>query len=257
MILLQNVATMMSSIFSCWIASPSKGLGRLIERLPSRCPLCQMAAVGGQLCTGCEADTFVARQSRALCRTCGADLVGDKPMGKRCQACHNGTAFDALCCAIDYEFAGQLLIQMYKEGKQLALARVLGGLMVRAAQPLFKEFEPDVWVPIPASAARLAHTGFSPAQQLARVVARGTGAPCRLDWLTQVRLSLPQKTLNRIERERAVKGRYRADCAVAGLCIGLVDDVVTTTSTVSEAARVLRAAGAAQVMVLAAARTPR
>lgn len=161
-----------------------------------------------------------------------------------------------MACAIDYQFPGQLLIQMYKESKQMALARLLGGLMVHVAQPLLARFQPDAWVPIPASAARLAHTGYSPAQQLAQAVAKSTGAPCRLDWLTQIRLSQPQKTLNRAERERAVRGRYRADRAVAGLCIGVVDDVVTTTSTVSEAARVLRAMGAKQVVVLAAARTP-
>lgn len=240
------------SIFSCWLTRPLQRVDGLLARLPSRCPLCQMAAHGGHLCAGCEADTFGARQSRSLCRTCGAELAPERS----CQICCAGTPLDAVCCAIDYQFTGQLLIQKYKEGKQLALARLLGGLMVRAASPLLHQFQPDAWVPIPASVARLSHTGFSPAQQLARVVAKSTHVPCKLDWLSQVRETSPQKSLSRIERQQAVRGRFKADTAVAGRCVGLVDDVVTTMSTVSEAARVLRAAGAAQVIVLAAARTP-
>lgn len=211
-----------------------------------------MAARGGLLCAGCEAETFGVRQRRSLCRTCGADL----PSSGSCGACAHGIELETLICAIDYQFTGQLLIQMYKEGKQLALANLLGDLMVRAAKPLINDLRPDAWVPIPASAARLQHTGFSPAQQLARVVARSTATPCQLDWLIQIRDSKPQKTLSRLDRLQAVKGRFAANTAVAGRCIGVIDDVVTTSSTVAEAARTLKAVGARRVVVLAAARTP-
>ncbi|MCD8504074.1 MAG: ComF family protein [Burkholderiaceae bacterium] len=243
---------MTSSLVSRCLAKSKQTAGGLLRKMPSRCPLCQMAARGGHLCAGCEADIFDARQRRSLCRACGAELS----ISALCGNCVRGAAIDALACAIDYQFTGQLLIQMYKEGGQLALANLLGDLMVRAAKPLFDELKPDAWVPIPASAARLGHTGFSPAQQLARVVASLTATPCRLEWLAQVRDGSPQKTLGRFERLNAVKGRFVANAAVAGLCIGLVDDVVTTSSTVAEAARTLKAAGAKRVIVLAAARTP-
>lgn len=224
----------------------------MFAQLPSRCPLCQMVARGGLLCPGCEADIFEARQQQALCITCGLVLSAKEQH----RSCPSNTDLDALICAMDYQFPGQSLIQMYKEGKQLALARLLGDLMVRAAQPVIDKLLPDVWIPVPASLIRLQHTGFSPAQQLAKAVAARTGVPCRLDWLGQSYEGAPQKTLSRIERVRAVKGRFRADLAVRGLCVGLVDDVVTTSSTVTEAARALKAAGARQVIVLAAARTP-
>ncbi|UOD50640.1 ComF family protein [Orrella daihaiensis] len=230
----------------------SSFVSRLLRRLPSRCPLCQMAAHGGLLCAGCEADTFGARQRRSLCRTCGVCAT----QSGLCSNCEHGSVLDAVVCAIDYQFSGQLLIQLYKEGKQLTLARLLSDLMVRAAQPLLQTYQLDAWVPIPASAARLKHTGFSPAQQLARLVASATNIPCRLDWLTQRHDGPAQKTLNRRERSLSVRGRYVAHPAVAGRPIGVIDDVVTTTSTAVEVARVAKAAGARQVVVLAAARTP-
>ena len=250
--LVQNPSPMKVSFVSSPLRSCSRLLQALIKQFPSRCPLCQMRGLGGLLCAGCEADTFAVRQARALCATCAADL----PDHGKCDVCTSDTPLNALVCAMDYQFPGQLLIQLYKEGNQLALARVLADSMVRAAGPLLDEQPPDIWVPIPASLARLQRNGFSPAAQLARAVAGLTGVPCRLDGLVQVRASAPQKTLNRAERALAVKGRLKAGSIVRGLRVGVIDDVVTTTSTVTEAARVLKAAGAREVIVLAAARTP-
>lgn len=242
-----------------FVLGPLRSLLRLVRmgtsNFPSRCPLCQMAARGGRLCAGCEVDTFGARRARRLCSTCAADLPADG----HCGACANGTPVAALVCAVDYQFPGQLLIQLYKEGKQLALARVLADLMVRAANPLLGRHCPDLWVPIPASRARLTRNGFSPAEQLASAVAALTAVPCRLNALVQVRdvgdLS-PQKSLNRVQRTIAVKGRFKASPMVRGLKVGVIDDVVTTASTAIEAAHALKAAGATEVIVLAAARTP-
>jgi ComF family protein len=223
-----------------------------LERLPSRCPLCQMAARGGLLCDGCDGDTFQARQCRALCATCALDLPAAGP----CPVCRPDPELAALVCAFDYAFAGQALINMYKEGRQLALARLLGEQMVRAIEPVLNLHHLDAWVPIPASHARLSRNGFSPAQQLARVVAAHTAIPSRLDWLKQIRDGIPQKTLSRRQRAIAAQGRFEADLAVSGRSIGIVDDVVTTASTVVAAAKALKAAGATRVIVLAAARTP-
>lgn len=228
-------------------------LQTLLDRIPSRCPLCQLSARGGHMCSGCTADFFSARQARCLCLKCGCNTE----LGQRtCAACQLApTSIDALICAVDYDFGGKSLIQMYKQHKQLALANLLGALMVQAYDRWRRYYRVAAWVPIPASNARLTRNGYSPAQQLARVVAKRTNTPWRLDWLTQTREHPPQKTLKRSERIEAVQGRFVASPAVRGVCVGLVDDVVTTTSTVRAAADALKAAGAQPVVVLAAART--
>jgi len=243
------------SYFFEGLAYSRRWCNEALARLPSRCPLCQMQALGGLLCAGCDADTYGARQRRAICLTCALDLSGNNQCS-RCRLGEQESHISALVCAFDYRFTGKSLIQMYKEGKQLALARLLGDLMVRAAQPVLQTRPPDAWVPVPASVARLGRNGFSPSQQLAQAVASKTGIACRLDWLRQVRENTPQKTLSLAQREHAVKNRFVANLAVSGCTVGLIDDVVTTASTVIEAARVLKTAGASQVIVLASARTP-
>ena len=228
-------------------------LQSLLDRIPSRCPLCQLSARGGHLCSGCAADFFSTRQARHLCLKCGCNTEGGQRICPSCQRVPS--SIDALICAVDYDFGGKALIQMYKQHKQLALASLLGALMAKAYDPWRGRLRVTAWVPIPASSARLRRNGYSPAQQLARVVAKRTDTPWRLDWLKQTREHPPQKTLNRSERLEAVAGRFVASPAVRGACVGLVDDVVTTASTVRAAADALKAAGAQSVLVLAAART--
>lgn len=230
-----------------WLAS-------LPERLPSACPLCRLAARGGHLCEGCEADFFTARQHRALCTRCASDLVEDSS----CVACqaNDHWPLQAVGSALDYELGGQMLIRRYKEGGQLALARLLARLMVAAATPVLRNHRPVAWVPVPASEQRLNRTGFSPAQQLASLVARQTGVPCRLDWLTQFEPVAAQKTLSRTARQAAVQGRFVAMDVPVGCTVGLVDDVMTTGSTLQAAAVALKAAGANRVIAVVAAKTP-
>lgn len=226
----------------------------LPEHLPSACPLCRMAARGGHLCDGCEADFFTTRQHRALCTRCASDLLEDLS----CSVCQANVdrPLQAVVSALDYDLGGQMLIRRYKEGGQLALARLLARLMAAAATPMLQVHQPIAWVPVPASERRLSRKGFSPAQQLASLVARQTGLPCRLDWLTQFEPVAAQKTLSRMGRQAAVQGRFVAMDVPVGCTVGLVDDVMTTGSTLHAAAIALKAAGANRVIAVVAARTP-
>jgi ComF family protein len=231
---------------------------QLLDQFPSICPLCQLAARAGQLCAGCHAQWFRQRQARVLCRTCGLDLDGASASEVRCHPCQaEPVPLRAMVCALDYDGGGRALIEMYKTQKQLALAGLLGALMAKAVQAELRHGCPSAWVPIPASRERLKRNGFSPAQQLARAVATRTGIAWRLDWLSQPAERAPQKLLTRRERQLAVQGQFIASAAVQGQCVGLIDDVVTTGSTVFAAAHALKAAGADAVVVLAAARAPR
>ena len=227
----------------------------LFDRIPSVCPLCRLAARGGHLCRGCEHQWFEQRQQRALCRTCGEDLPALGATTSQCARCRaQPRKFAALVCALDYGLGGQALVQMYKTQRQLALAAVLGALMARAVQPVLRQYQPCAWVPVPASRARLMRNGFSPAQQLARVVAGYTAIDWRLDWLSLTAEGRPQKLLRRHEREAAALDRFVAHRDVRNRCIGVIDDVVTTGSTADATAGALKAAGATEVIVLACAR---
>jgi predicted amidophosphoribosyltransferase len=115
---------------------------------------------------------------------------------------------------------------------------------------------PTVLVPIPAARVSLRRRGFNPAAELARALSAQTGLPLRQQWLVRVGQGPKQSTLSREARLRGATGVYACPVQVPPCRVALVDDVMTTGSTLDAAARVLRAAGAASVMALVAARAP-
>ena len=104
------------------------------------------------------------------------------------------------------------------------------------------------WVPL--SPKRKRKRGFDQAEALARAAAQELGLPVR-GTLEKFRNNGPQSHLHEASERRAnVLGAYRLreGAEPAGLRILLVDDVVTSGATLSECARLLRSAGAAEVL---------
>ena len=114
----------------------------------------------------------------------------------------------------------------------------------------------DLVLPLPLSRARLQSRGFNQALLLARQL-----APLKTDsrLLLRIRDTPPQSALKRAERLSGVSGAFAVDplqsVRLKGARVVLVDDVMTSGATLFEAARVLRAAGAAHITGLVIART--
>jgi len=153
---------------------------------------------------------------------------------------HSGIAFDGVAARV---------IRALKEEGRLGLARPLAPLLRAAVDAAGGDGV--VLVPIPTSAAAFRRRGY----RVLDTVARRAG-------LTLARLLVParrtadQRVLGRAQRRRNVSGSLRAGDA-AGLRVVLLDDVVTTGATLSEAARALDAAGAVVVGAATIAATPR
>jgi ComF family protein len=113
---------------------------------------------------------------------------------------------------------------------------------------------PAALVPIPLHSRRLRARGFNPALQVTRELARMTRAPVR-HVLVRTRDTSSQTGLARSARRRNVAGAFAAR-REAPERVWLVDDVVTTGATLEAAARVLRRAGAKEIVGVCLARTP-
>lgn len=100
----------------------------------------------------------------------------------------------------------------------------------------------DALVPVPLHPRREAERGFNQSEELAKVVARQTGIPL-LRTLVRVRPTAPQVGLPEVERRGNVRGAFAVRGPVRALRVLLVDDVITTGSTLAECARTIRGAG--------------
>ena len=112
----------------------------------------------------------------------------------------------------------------------------------------------DVVTWIPLSRARLRKRGYDQAKLLAEEVAARQSLPCER-MIEKIRNNRAQSgTKSAEERKKNVEGVYRAVTDCSGARILLVDDIVTTGATLSEAAETLLKAGALEVTGLTAAR---
>ena len=148
------------------------------------------------------------------------------------------------------------LIHRFKYGGETWLAGLLGEFLrqgLRDARLVGKSF--DAVVPVPLHALRRREREFNQAEVLARDLARGQGWEF-YDALQRIRYTVTQTHFDRRRRMKNLRNafRVRRNATVEGKRLLLVDDVLTTGSTLDECARMLLGAGAEAIYALTVAR---
>jgi ComF family protein len=113
----------------------------------------------------------------------------------------------------------------------------------------------DAIVPMPLAPARLAERGFNQALEIARFVSGMTGISLLPQACRKVMETVPQAALPWNERAKNVRRAFVCDADLRGRRVAVVDDVMTTGATLNELAKVLRKAGAVEVVGWMVART--
>ena len=187
-----------------------------------------------------------------ICRECEKKLpytVGDSAMQKF-------PFIDKCVSPLYYKDKVRASVHRYKFGGCSAYSRRYAALMSDCVENNLDCRSIDVISWIPLSKKRLRQRGYDQARLIAEEIAAKTGLPCR-QLLQKVKNNSAQSlTRDAKQRRENVAGVYAlCDGADAsGLRVLLVDDVVTTGATMSEAARILRKAGAKSVFSVTLAR---
>ena len=214
------------------------GLSRALSRalaatlFPPRCCLCGFKGASLDL---------------DLCGFCRADLPWHEPRSA-------GDLF-----ALRYEHPVDDLIRRLKYHGLIANARVLGVLLAQSAQERGAPL-PKMLVPVPLHISRLRERGFNQAAALARYAGRMLEIPSARRAVRRIRNTPSQTSLDMAQRHQNVRGAFEiaGERSLRRLLearhVAIVDDVVTTGSTVNELRAVLYAAGVSQVDVWAVAR---
>jgi ComF family protein len=144
------------------------------------------------------------------------------------------------------------MVRALKFGARLDLASVFGQLLAQRT----RADDEALVVPVPLAFERMAERGYNQSMQIARAYCDSTGARLASDIVRRIRHTPPQQALTLADRRRNVRGAFIASDSVNGRTVFVVDDVMTSGSTMDEIARVLVAAGATRVHALVVARTP-
>lgn len=220
------------------------------NRIPAPCAGCGRRMAGQGLCPGCRFALLPAGAA-ARCPRCAHPLAPDG-----CPDCgHRVPAFDRVVAAFDYHGLGKRLLRDYKLAGHLQLADLLASHLIMALAEAAPALERQVdWVvPVPAHLDSLRQRGYSPPAEIARVLARRLRLRYRLDLLHRVRDGPKQSTLGQAARLTAPQGAFACGqvrnrtIVRPGQRVAVVDDVLTTGSTLHAAAAALKAAGAIHV----------
>ncbi|MCP4606882.1 MAG: ComF family protein [Proteobacteria bacterium] len=144
-------------------------------------------------------------------------------------------------------------IQRFKYGPAPHLAKQLSQLLKKAANTTLS---PDAVVPVPLHPTRMRARGFNQSALLASQISTALDTPYYPGLLRRIRDTRSQIGLSRAERIINLKGAFRVFRAkeISDRRVLLVDDVITTTATIREAASTLLRAGAHSVEAIALAR---
>src|SRR5947209_6596267 len=228
------------------VAAPSlfRGIASLLY--PPSCTICSTSVDFGEyLCGGCEAK--VSRIVPPFCAKCSEPSDGAITTTFSCANCsHRVLYFDAAISVYRSRGIARHVILNFKYGKQIHLRHLVSAWLIAALDDSrIRGLRFDAIVPVPLHPARQRERGFNQAGLLAERVGLHLGAPVR-PVLQRVRFTTTQTAFDRAERIQNLRHafRLRKNADVRRLAVLLIDDVLTTGSTLSECARVLKENGA-------------
>jgi len=224
-------------------------------------------------CVQCAVELAVTDQDILLCDACRQAVVNlREPVCLRCgceipKSVVSDLSSCAHCRGSKYHFCSVISLGAYRDETRRAviqmktmnaypLAMALAQWMAVVRGEAFRRFVPDVVVPMPMHWTRRFGRGTNSPETIAEHLAKRLNLAWDPQLLVRHRRTRRQTDMSIAARMRNVRGAFRVErgSVLSGRRIVLVDDVLTTTATGNEASRVLRAAGAAEVVLAVIAR---
>ncbi len=224
------------------------------RELPRRVfpPVCLLCSAPGDnhqdLCRSCKKDLPTIDHA---CRCCAIPLP-DKTI-ELCGQCLQSPPPQHRCRApFRYDFPIDGLIKQLKFQGRLPPALLLGQLFL---EHLPENHLPQALIPIPLHPHRLRQRGFNQAMELARPMAHYLNIPLLPDSLRKIIDTPPQSRLSAQNRQISLQQAFTVHGTIPYEHVALVDDVITTGSTIQAAGNTLLSAGVKTLQVWVIART--
>lgn len=216
-------------------------------RLSYPCLVCGASVRGDPVCPGCRND--LPRLPSDRCPQCALPTHG----GTLCGNClRRPPAFDHAEAVFAYAFPLDALVRRCKYRGALEISAFFAQAL---AERIRGRDGADVIIPMPLHPDRLGERGFNQAAEIARRLAKQIRTPWLPDDCHRLRNTPPQAGLDLKARRRNLRGAFRCELDLSGRRVALVDDVMTSGSSLDELAKVVKKAGAESVTAWVVART--
>lgn len=212
------------------------------------------------LCQHCHA---LLPELQTGCFVCAMPLLIDTLTKKSvCGAClKDSPHFSQTIAAFHYEAPVNNFITQLKFNAQRHYVALLADYLVRRVEQHYQNMAlpaqnmklPDLIIPVPLHVKKIRQRGFNQAQLIAQYLSKQLNIPCHNNIAHRIRNTRAQSSLDAKARQRNLKGAFQVS-DLHQQSIALVDDVVTTGTTVNELSIELIKSGASRVDVWSLAR---
>lgn len=206
-----------------------------------------------EFCAKCE-EKLEYIDNEKCCLRCGAKLIAEEKYCLNCQ--NNQFDFDMSRAVFVYDGAIKTIIYNLKYGNKPYISNTISYCMARKLKSL--NWKVDMVVPVPSSKETLKERGFNQAELIARKLSEIIHVDFENEILQKIKHTEKQANLSGIERRTNLEGAFLVDnkykAFLKGKTILLIDDVITSGSTISFCAKELKKNGAKAVLVLGFAR---
>lgn len=225
--------------------------------LPAQCLLCHLPSNDKLICDHCQKEL---KQTRACCQHCGLSLPISQPFCGDCiKRSHQFTQLHALA---DYHPPFSILIKQLKYKKNLLAGELLGQIMIQSVRQRFSNNEIqqiDYLLPVPLHQKKQRQRGFNQAQIVSQYLSKQLTIPLLVDTIQRHKETAPQEGLSVQKREQNLHNAFAISAGQQHILkdsyIVIIDDVVTTGSTVNSLCQLLRQAGVKRIDIWCVCRT--
>ncbi|GHT47574.1 phosphoribosyltransferase [Endomicrobiia bacterium] len=191
-----------------------------------------------------------------VCQKCGLPLCDGGEFCRECRKHSKEYNFDKMRSVYLYKDLARRLILKFKYSNRSFLARDLGLAMNKTLRQYNFYNDSDFVIPVPLNILRRIKRGYNQAELLAEEISLITNIPLLKNVLFRKKITKPQFKLSKVERSKNIKDSFfvKNDVIIKNKTILLIDDIATTSITVSSCSLALKTTGAKKVYVLTLAR---
>ena len=217
---------------------------------PRACEVCgrPVDRPGRYVCSDCL-NRLPFAPTDGCCRRCGraAEKLSGEFLCEDCRTCR--PSFDRAASALLFDLDAREMINAFKFHNHYWLRDDFADWLEAVARARFKVEEADLVLPMPSTFGHRLDRGFNQCVYFGKAFAKRLGKPFAAHVLARAHSPKRQGGLPEEERRKNVLGtfRVRKPSAVRGKTVMVVDDILTTGSTLSECAAELKRAGASRV----------
>lgn len=218
---------------------------------PEKCLICEKQIDQNKICNECWGKcTFI---TKPYCSICSHPFEYETDENSICGACvASKPLYNRAISIFKYDDYSKKLIHKFKYKDQLHILDYFTNLILNMGKEVLDQA--DIIIPIPIHKHKLLKRGYNQAALLAMQIAKKREISYYPQLLTKNTNTPPQAGLNKSQREKNIKNSFQLNSSLAkqieGKRILLIDDVITTGSTISECCKILKKAKPGKIFVL-------